>query len=218
MIKKIVICGTGEFSDIVTDLMERVLQGTVAAYVLDDEYITSSEYNGKPVIALSKLKEEYPPEEYDAAIGFVGREMFNQRERVFHLLRNWGYKLENLIHPSAILSTEHIGCGNIIFENCVLGFHVQFGSGNIMWPLSAINHHGIIGDFNNISPGVSTSGDVTIGSHCFLGNNSTYKNKVMVADYTYVGAGAYIAGDTEAYSVYVPERSIRLDKKSTDFL
>lgn len=43
----------------------------------------------------------------------------------------------------------------------------------------------IVGSFNNFSPGSSASGNVTMGDHCFLGNNSTYKNKITIADYTF---------------------------------
>lgn len=132
-------------------------------------------------------------------------------------MKEFGYELENLIHPSAVISTSTIGFGNIILENCVIGYNVKMGNANIMWPLASINHHNIIGSFNNISPGTSTSGGVVIGNHCFLGNNSTYKNKVTVLDYTLVGAGAYISHDTESNGVYVPERSIKLDKTSDQF-
>ncbi|MBD5103972.1 MAG: acetyltransferase [Ruminococcaceae bacterium] len=218
MMKKFVVYGAGEFADIVSDLIERVLQYTVEAYILDDEYINAvNKYNGKEVVPASMIKEKFSPLEYDVAIGFIGKDMFNSRKRVFDLLKCYGYKIDNLIHPSAIISTSNIGDGNIILENCVIGYNVKFGNGNIMWPLSSANHHNIVGNFNNFAPGASTSGGVIIGNHCFLGNNSTYNNKVTVSDYTFVGAGAYIAKNTESYGVYVPEKSIKINKTADEF-
>lgn len=216
--KRFVVCGTGDFSDIVSDLIQRILGNMVVAYALDQEYYTPGlRYDDKDVILLDDIERFFPPDSCDAAIGLIGNDRFECRERIFKRLKSSGYKMENLIHSSSVISSQNIGCGNIILENCVIGYNARLGNGNIMWPLSAVNHHSTVGSFNNISPGVSSSGGVIIGSHCFLGNNSTYKNKVHVADYTLVGAGAYISQNTEPESVYVPERSIRLDKSSAGF-
>lgn len=216
--KKFIVCGAGDFADIITDMIENVLDREVACYALDDEYYNISVYNEKPTVPLSEILNKFPPEKYSAVIGFIGQDMYNSKERVFNLLSKMGYDLENLIHKSSTISSNNIGKGNIILENCVIGYGVKMGNGNIMWPLSAINHHNIVGSFNNFSPCSSTSGNVIIGSHCFLGNNSTYKNKVKIADYTLIGAGAYISHDTEPYDVYVPQQSVLLpNKKSTSF-
>lgn len=216
---KFVVYGIGDFADIVTDLIENSLQYSVEAYILDDEYYGNNLYhNGKVVSKIGNIVNEYPPEIYDVAIGFIGNHLFDLREKAFTLLNSYGYRLQNLIHPSAVISTPNLGLGNIILENCVIGYKAKLGDGNIMWSLSSINHHNIVGSFNNFSPGSSTSGNVTIGDHCFLGNNSTYKNKITIADYTLVGAGAYITHDTQPYSVYVPQKSICLEgKKGFDF-
>lgn len=216
--KQFVVCGIGDFSDIISDLIERVLKYNIVAYALDNEYYMPGLWNNnKEVIPVSDILKRFPPDQYDAAIGFIGRDRFENREKRYKMLKDFGYKVDNLIHPSAVISSNKIGNGNIILENCVIGWKASLGNGNIMWPLSSVNHHDIVGDFNNISPGVSTSGAVRIGSHCFLGNNSTYKNRVTVSDYTLVGAGAYISQDTESNSVYVPGRSVKLSKTSDQF-
>lgn len=214
--KDYIIFGTGTFSDLVTEVIENSLDGKVCAYVVDDEYMQSDMHKGKDVVAVSKLVEKYKPERYKAVIGFVGGKMMEPRERVFNMLTELGYHMDNIIHPSAVISTNNIGYGNVILENCVLAHNVKFGNCNIMFPLSVINHDGVVGDFNNIAPCVSTSGTVTIGNHCFLGNNSTYKNRIHVSDYTFVGAGAYIIKNTEKYGVYTPVRTVKLDKNSMD--
>lgn len=216
--KQFIVFGTGDFSDIVSDLIERVLKYQVAAYALDNEYYTPGlQYNNREVISISDISVRFSPDKYDVAIGFIGKDRFDCRESRYMLLKSLGYEMKNLFHPSAVISSDNIGCGNIILENCVIGYNASLGNCNIMWPLSAINHHNVVGSFNNISPGVSTSGGVTIGNHCFLGNNSTYKNKVIVSDYTLVGAGAYISHNTESNSVYVPMRSVKLGKTSDEF-
>lgn len=216
--KEYVIFGTGTLSDLVTYVIEDCLGDRVSAYVVDDEYMISNSHNGREVVPLSKLVEKYSPNRYGAVVGFAGGKMMDPRERVSNILCDLGYSMENIIHPSAVISTKSIGYGNVIFENCVLAHNVKFGSGNIMFPLSVINHDSVVGNFNHISPCVSIPGIVTVGNHCFLGNNSTYKNRIHVLDYTFVGAGSYIIKDTEKYAVYTPVRTVKLDKNSLDII
>lgn len=214
--KDILIYGTGGFADIVSDLIKHLGRNT-AGYILDDAYASSDSYNQLPVIPLSRLK-EYSTEKYSVAIGFIGRKMFTQRSEKFELIRSLGYELENLIHPSVVMSTDNIGIGNIIFEGCILCYGVKMGDGNIMWPRAIVNHDGVVGSFNTLSACMSTSGGTIIGNHCFLGNNSTYNNRIVIADYTFVGAGTYIAHSTEEYGVYTPARAVKLNKNSMDII
>ncbi len=214
--KKVVVFGTGDFADIIVDLVESALGREVAGYVLDDEYYSAPEYNGKPVVPLSKAVMSFNPEQHSAVIGIIGKDMYRSRERVFNAIDEMGYELENIIHPSAIITSKDMGRGNIIFEGCVLAYAAKLGDGNIMWPLSALNHHGKAGSFNNFAPGAATAGGAVIGNHCFLGVNSAVNNRITIADYTLAGAGVYIAKSTEEYGVYVPERSVKLNRSSLD--
>lgn len=216
--KKFIVYGAGDFADIVTNLIEDVLKREVISYVVNLDTCDVNNHNGKPVVKLDDVVNLYPPKNYSAVIGFIGSDMRTSREKAFETFLEMGYDLENLIHPTATVSSSKLGKGNIILANSFIAFNSSIGNGNIVWQLAAIGYNNVIGNYNNISPHVSTSGNVTIGNHCFLGNNSTYKNKIIVADYTLVGANAYISHDTLPYGVYVPQKSIWLEnKKSTDF-
>ena len=215
--KKIVVFGIGDFSDIIVDMIQNKLDLSVEGFVIDDEYYANNIWKGKPVVPLSRIKENYPKENYSIVLGMIGDRLFDLRAVKFRYLKELGYKIENIIHPSATISYETIGEGNIFLENSCVAFGSVIGDGNIFWPLSCVNHHGKIGSFNNLSPSVSLAGGVTVGDHCFLGCNSTYNNRIIVHDYTFVGAGSYISCNTEPYGVYVPPRAIKLSKVSIDF-
>ena len=90
------------------------------------------------------------------------------------------------------------------------------GNGNRILQSSIFTHDIIIGNYNYCAAGVAFAGFINIGDNCFFGMNSTIKNKINIADYSLIGAGAYISLNTEKYDVYVPERSIRLNKKSIE--
>ena len=54
-----------------------------------------------------------------------------------------------------------------------------------------------------------------IRNNCFFGNNCTIKNGIEIKDKTLIGAGCYISKGTDEEGVYVPQRSIKLENKSS---
>jgi UDP-3-O-[3-hydroxymyristoyl] glucosamine N-acyltransferase len=79
-----------------------------------------------------------------------------------------------------------------------------------------IAHHDQVGNFNFIALSSSIAGNVIIGNNCFIGNNATIKNGVSISNATLIGAGTYMNKDTEEEEVYVPSRSVRLHKSSSE--
>ena len=134
------------------------------------------------------------------------------------MCRNRGYQIAQYIHSSVILSNAKLGEGNIILENTLVQPFVNIGHGNLIWYDVSIAHDSIIGEYNTITGKASICGFVTLKNNCFVGNSSVIRDKVVVDDYTLIGASAYVDKDSTAYSVIVPQKSIVLqDKVSTDF-
>ncbi len=215
--KPFVIYGMGDFADIVYDLITRDMGRDVAAFCVDDEYCDGmEEYKGYPLTPSSQLMEMYPPNKVVIAMGLIGKQMFVPRSKIYELLCENGYVLEN-VYAKGIELPEEIGNGNIIMKNVSFGYGVKLGNANIIWQGVVFPHHNQVGNLNNFGPTFSLSGYAKVGNHCYLGNNATVKNHTCVADYTFVGAGAYISKDTKEYQVVVPNRSYVLEgKRSTD--
>lgn len=194
--------------------------GVVGGYAVSDEYLLLGQENEKYIVPASRMTELFPPSEYDAVVGLMVNDMYVIREAVSRKLKEAGYALPNLIHPSAVVETEDIGDGNLILPGVVIDSHCTIGSGNIFWPKVVLPHDNSVGDFCNLAPSVSFSGNSRIKNHCFVGNNSSLKNGITVHDFGFVGANSYVSCDIPAYGVFLPppsERGVLLtDKKSTD--
>lgn len=218
-LKRVVVFGIGDFSDIVTYIIEEKLGGEIAAYTVNRCYIKGNEYHDKPLVPFEHIQEMYPPQEFDMVLGFIGKKMFQERQEIIQQIKEKEYELPNIIHPSASIDSKIIGEGNIILQHTSVEHHCKIGSGNIIWQNVVLPHHNEIGNFNNLAPSVSLSGYSKIRNHCFVGNNVCVKNKVVIGSFAYIGAGAYVSKNVCEKQVLVPNRSYILENKTGfDFL
>lgn len=216
--KKYVLIGTGDFANIISNTIEDA-GDEVIGYVVDKKYLIENEYMGKPVTAFETITEDYSTDEYIPVVAFMGSKMNSQRYEKFCMLKDMGYKMDNVIHPTASISKRSvIGEGNVFLQFTIVAPGAVIGDCNFFSPKSYICHDVVVGSANHFSPGVSTTGFSQIGNNCILGVNCAINNKVKVADYTFIGGGMFITGDTKQYDVYVPERSKPLERiRSIDF-
>lgn len=216
--KKLILYGNTGFAKMIKYYIDTDTDREIAFFTVEKDYIKEREIDSIEVIAFEDIKVEmYPPEEYEILICIGYSNMNNVRKDIYSKCKTLGYTIASYIHSSTrIPDGTVIGDGNIILEDVTIQPFVQIGNSNLIWYKTAIAHDCIIGDFNTLCGMMSLSGCVTINNNCFIGNNATIRDHIQIRDYTLIGAGAYIDKDTEEYSVYVPERTVKLGKKSID--
>lgn len=213
--RNFIIFGKGDFADILTYIIEEEMQRNVAAYTVSKELLDMDSYHGKPVVPYEELESFYKPSDYAISLGYEAQDMYRTRKKMQEELTKKGFLFENVISKSANLTNAKIGVGNIIMQNCLLAPFSSVGDGNVLWATAQIQHHNKVGNFNCIAPGAAACGYVNINNNCFIGTNATVKSNVTIADYTLVGAGAYVTEDTKKCDVIVPARSQRIKGKSS---
>lgn len=218
MKKKIVLFGQGLYTEIVHQYFTDDSDYQVVAFTKDDSYITDREYFGLPMVNFTEVQNLYPPSEHDMFIAVSYTNMNHLRERVYFEAKQKGYNLPSYISSKCSWMTKYpIGDNSFIFEDNTVQPFVKIGSNVILWSGNHIGHHSTIEDHNFISSHVVVSGQCTVKSNCFIGVNSTIAHGVTIQNETLVGAGSIITKDTEQKSVYVPAKSIKLDKTSDMF-
>lgn len=219
MLKDIVIVGTGNFACLMYRYLQLYDQRKVIAFSVEKEYINLSQFEDLPVYPFEELPSYCPPHTYDIMLAIGTSDMNKLRERLFNQCKQSGYTIASFIHPSCTIAPDaKIGEGNIFLEKNMIQPFVQIGDGNLFWDNISISHNDKVGNFNTIAGGVGIAGFTTIKNYCYLGRHSMVFDKVTIADFTLVGAGAYVKRDTNSYDVIVPARSVTLEgKKSTDF-
>lgn len=216
MKKTIVIWGISELSQIISKYMQSDDRYEVVAYTLDDYYVKQESFLSKPLIPFSKLAEVLGRTAFEILVTVGYGRMNDVRRDIIKRLLAGGYAVAEYIHPTSLVYSSRLGIGNIILENCSVGAFTELGDGNIIYPSTTISHHSKIGSFNFFSVECAVAGHVIVGDNCFFGVNCTVKNELKIANHTLVGAATYIAHDTDEYGVYVPERTVKLNKSSMD--
>lgn len=212
MDKKVIIFGVAQMAEQIKILFDYESERVVSGFTVDDEYFEKDEFCNLPVVPFSELQKTYSPDEYGVLISVGMRKMNGERERIYKQLKEKGYAVESFVSKKASIYTKDIGEGNVFLPNCVISPKVKIGNANFFDVGTAICHHSQIGNYNFFAVAASTAGDVTVCDGCFVASNSIIKPAVKVANHTLVGANAYIDKDTEEYGVYVPARSIKLEK------
>lgn len=212
---KIVIFGMGEIAQIANYYFDTDSPYIVAAFTLDKEYIKSDTYEGKPMVDFDMIKELYPPSEYKMFIALSYSKMNKIREEKYNLAKKLGYKLVSYVSSKCTyLSQYEHGDNCFIFEDNTIQPFVKIGNNVTLWSGNHIGHHSIIKDHNFISSHVVISGSCKLESNCFLGVNSTVGHKVTLAKETLLGAASVITKSTDEKGIYLPQKTIKLNKGS----
>lgn len=214
--KALLIFGNNNLAALMVRYVQKYTDYEFCGFTVDKEYLKSDTFEGYPNIAFESIKEKYALCDVEILICIGNNKMNDIRKAKFEDIKKAGYTVAQFVHPSVNLETVTMGEGNILLENVSLGMGVQVGNCNIFWNGCNISHDCVVGDYNYIAPSAVMAGRVNIGNNCFIGVGSTIRNRVDVADYTFVGGGCYLNNSTQQGDVYVPARSVKLDKKSRE--
>jgi len=125
------------------------------------------------------------------------------REKIYRQLR--GHDFPALIDPSAQVSpTTEFRHGTYIACEAVVSVGTEIGKFVIINARAGVGHDSKVGDFSNISPGVSLSGHTVIGDHVSMGANSCTASGVKVGAGATVVCGTPVLKDIESGTTLSP--------------
>lgn len=201
--KPLVIFGVGDAAQLAHHYFTTDSQYEVAAFTLDAEYITSTEYCGLPLVPFSEIAERFPPTQYDFFVALGYSKVNEVRKEKYLAAKNLGYRLASYISSEAsVLNDNRIGENCFILEDNTIQPFVVIGNNVTLWSGNHIGHHSVIRDHCFIASHVVVSGGVVIDESCFLGVNATLRDHIKVGAKCVIGAGALLLGDAEPEGVY----------------
>ena len=214
---KLVIIGNTTNARLAKWYFENDSSYEVSAFSVNKKYISSNVLLDKPVVPFEQLVDLYPPDKYNAFVAVGYTQMNSIREKLYYQVKKMGYVLHNYISSRcSFLTDEIIGDNNLILEDNTVQPYVKIGSNNVLWSGNHIGHDTVLYDHITVTSHVVISGYCKIGNNCFLGVNATLHNEIELSSGTLVAAGAIIKKNTSENEVYIPAKSILINKKSGD--
>ncbi len=213
---KIIIFGTGDIAQIANYYFHKDTEHEVVAFTIDKEFITSNYFEQKPVVPFDDVIDTFPPDEYKMFIALSYSNLNKVRETKYYQAKEKGYELVSYISSKCTYLTQNkVGDNCFVFEDNTIQPFVIIENNVTIWSGNHIGHHSVLKSHIFISSHVVISGHCEVHSNTFIGVNSTIGHKVIIASENIVGAGSIITRSTEVGDVYVPSKSIKLDKKSS---
>jgi len=123
-----------------------------------------------------------------------------------------GVQFFNFIHPTAlIMDNVEIGEGSFIGAYSILTTNIKIGKHAILNRGNHIGHDCRIGDYFSAMPGAIVSGNVTIYSLVYMGNNSSIREKLSIHSLATIGMNSAVVKNIEDGGTYVgcPAKNIK---------
>lgn len=127
-------------------------------------------------------------------IGSVGATQ--PRRNVFTFLRDLGFELPVLTHPSASVAFDtEIGMGTCIMPRAIVNPGARIGECTIINSGSIIEHDCKISSFAHVSPGAILGGAVFVDEGSHVGIGAVIRQGIRIGKNVIIGAGAVVVKD-----------------------
>ncbi len=217
--KPIVLFGVGKIAEVLLHFFKNSSDREVVACTVDRQYVTTTVWNGLPVVAFEDILQTYPPDAYDLFVALGYQDMNSLREAKCQSARELGYTLPSLVHPDSGLPSDCVYGDNCFVMNHVhVHPRVRFGNNVFVWSGAVVGHHSTIGDNCWLTSSASVSGVVSMGKNCFLAVNATVGHGIEIADHCFIGANALVVKSTKAGETFLAESTKAFRLNSRQFL
>jgi len=190
---------------LLTDLIEWSGQSTSGLRFFDDRVHGGMPApNGNPLAGTLAEGLQLALDSQAPTLIALGSRTAALRHHIRRILESRHVPLPSIIHPSTVIApSAQISHSVIIFAGNVIGPRVSIGPGTVLFNSCTLEHDTRVAENVWIAPGVTTSGFVTVGPHCFLGCGSVLSRECQIGECVLVGAGAVVVHDVPTGSVAI---------------
>jgi sugar O-acyltransferase (sialic acid O-acetyltransferase NeuD family) len=212
----VVIFGTGEIAELADFYFTNDSKYEVVGFTVDECFLTTTEFRGRPVVPFEHVTETFPPERCSIFVALSYAKINRLRAEKVASARAKSYQLVSYLSSKATtFKNFELKENCFILENNVIQPFAQVGANVTLWSGNHIGHHSVIEDDAFIASHVVVSGGVRIGRASFVGVNVTLRDHVTIGKQCVLGAGALVLEDQPDFSVVAPRGTERAKVPST---
>lgn len=213
--KKIVIFGTGEISELATYYMKNDSDYEIVAYTADTDFIKSESFLGKPLVPFENITKIYPPEEYGMHVALSYNKLNQIRKTKYIEAKEKGYKLVSYVCSKSVFWKDiSVGENCLILENQTIQPTVKIHDNVMIWSGNHLGHGCEIKSHSYLSSHICISGHTIIGEQCFIGVNSSFKDFITIGNRVFITMGVSVTSNIPDDSVVLGPQSKILDSEN----
>ena len=202
--KRVIIFGAGEIGDLAHFYFTWDHTYDVAAFAVDDAFVKETSFKGLPVVPLSLMQKEFPPENFDAHVALSYMKLNRLREAKYYEVKKLGYSLVSYVCSKSVTWPDlTIGDNCFILENQTIQPKVKIGNNVMIWSGNHLGHGCHIRDHAYLASHICVSGYTVIGERSFVGVNATFRDHIEVGRDSFVTMDASVTRS-------IPEGSVVL--------
>lgn len=170
----ILLLGGGGHAKMCIDVLRQMKTYEIAG-IIDSKIDLGRKVLNVPVIGRDKDLSRYRDQGIKHAVNAVGAVTNHPvRKKLFDKLKNAGFDLPPLIHPSAVVEpSASLGEGTQVMVGAIVGSSASIGKNCIINSGATVSHDCVIRDHVHISPGAVLAGTVTVDSNSLIGMGVT---------------------------------------------
>lgn len=190
-----IVIGAGGHAKVVIEAIRAAGLGTIRGLI--DPAPATPEVLGVPVLGGDEILPALRAQGVSAAVIALGNN--GARQRIGGKLRELGFALPSIVHPSALVSpSARLGEGIVVMANAVVGTDSAVGDFAIINTSASVDHDNVIGIAAHVAPGCALAGNVTVGDRTLVGVGSAVRPGITIGADAVVGAGSAVVNDIPA--------------------
>ena len=201
---KVIIFGVQDFAQLAKFYLQHDSEHEVVAFSVHQRYLPEQPtFEGLPVIAFENVEKTYAPSEFRFFAPMSPSRMNRLRESVYQQIKQKGYEMISYVSSKAtIFEGVPIGDNCFILEDNTIQPFTSIGNNVVLWSGNHIGHHSVIKDHVSFTSQVVLSGHCVVESFSFFGVNATIRDRIHVAEGSFIAMAAAVTRDTQPWGVY----------------
>lgn len=196
--RPIIIVGAGGHGRILLDtLLAAGLE--VFGFVEKQDVLQGSRIMGVKVYPETDMAQRFPSGAVRLVNGIGSVDVPTVRRSVYVRLKAFGYDFLSVTHPAAVVAADVVlGEGVQIMAGCVVQTGATLGPNTLVNTKASIDHDCRLAEHVHLAPGVTLSGNVSVGECVHIGTGATVIQGIGIGREAFVAAGALVTKDISA--------------------
>tara|TARA_B110000003_G_scaffold218640_1_gene218318 strand:+ start:5076 stop:6140 length:1065 start_codon:yes stop_codon:yes gene_type:complete len=198
----IVIIGGGGHAKTCIDILKQNSKYEIIG-IVDSKIDPGTDIMGIKVIGDNSILQDLRDDGVSYAVNGVGSVSNPKiRKKVYQLIKDMGFQLPNIIHPSAVIEpSAKYGEGNQFMMGCSVGSDTVINDNCLINSGAIVSHDSMLHSHCHIAPGAILAGSVDIGTSSLIGMGSTIYIGVKVGKETIIHNGINVFNDIDDMSI-----------------